>query len=83
MTTATRTSPLSPGLDRRVLRPGTVEEDVRRRFAGSSDGGRLTLERRLESVWEGLSAGGRAACPVCTGEMSGHGVCRGCGSRLA
>jgi len=48
-----------------------------------SDGGRLTLGGRLESVWEGLAAGGRAVCPVCTEEMVGGGVCRGCGSRLS
>jgi hypothetical protein len=35
----------------------------------SSDGGRLTLEQKLASVWEGLHAGGAAECPVCHGRM--------------
>ena len=49
-------------------------------------GGRLTLEQRLESVWEGLRAGGTATCPVCPGEVrrqtpqGGPGRCGGCGS---
>jgi tRNA(Ile2) C34 agmatinyltransferase TiaS len=51
----------------------------------SLGGGRLTLERKLQSVWEGLSATGAATCPVCDGEMKsegGAGRCTGCGSRL-
>lgn len=48
-----------------------------------SDGGRLTLEQRLDGVWEGLTAGGRAVCPVCTADMGRTGICSGCGSRLA
>ena len=43
---------------------------VRRPF-DSSDGGRLTLEQRLEGVWEGLGADGAAECPVCQGRMAG------------
>jgi hypothetical protein len=60
----------------------------RRRSAGcparSADGGRLTLEQRLDSVWEGLRAGGAAECPVCGGRMEGFeiGRCRSCGSEL-
>jgi len=47
-------------------------------------GGRLTLEQRLDSVWEGLRAGGAAECPVCRGRMEGFGParCTGCGSEL-
>ena len=50
-------------------------------------GGRLTLEQRLDSVWEGLRAGGAGSCPVCHGELaSAAGAatarCGGCGSVL-
>jgi hypothetical protein len=51
-----------------------------------SDGGRLTLEQRLESVWEGLSAAGVAECPLCGSRMEragDHGRCGGCGSTLS
>ena len=36
-----------------------------------SDGGRLTLEQRLDGVWEGLHAAGAADCPVCGSRMDG------------
>jgi hypothetical protein len=54
----------------------------------SSDGGRLTLEARLDRVWEGLSAVGAAVCPVCDGKLErrragGGGICRSCGSSLS
>ncbi len=49
-------------------------------------GGRLTLEQRLDSVWEGLHAAGAADCPVCGSRMAakgdGGGHCGGCGSTL-
>jgi hypothetical protein len=52
-----------------------------------SDGGRLTLEQRLDGVWEGLHAAGVADCPICGGRMegAGHGSarCGGCGSTLS
>ena len=55
--------------------------------AARSDGDRLTLEQRLDSVWEGLSTAGVAACVVCGGRLErtagGHGRCRGCGSTLS
>jgi ribosomal protein L37AE/L43A len=55
--------------------------------SSSSDGGRLTLEQRLDRVWEGLSAAGAASCPVCHGRLertaSGRGRCRSCGSTLS
>ena len=50
-----------------------------------SGGESLTLELRLESVWEGLLAAGSAECPVCRGHMSRAGDtarCEGCGSEL-
>ena len=54
----------------------------------SSDGGRLTLEQRLDRVWEGLSAAGVAVCPVCDGKLEARragrgGTCRSCGSSLS
>jgi hypothetical protein len=41
-----------------------------RRPIESSGGGRLTLEQRLDSVWEGLSADGAAECPMCKGRLT-------------
>ncbi|HZI90088.1 MAG TPA: hypothetical protein VFD31_00500 [Thermoleophilaceae bacterium] len=54
----------------------------------SSDGGRLTLQQRLDSVWEGLHADGAAECPACGVAMSltddrGAARCGGCGSHLS
>lgn len=53
-------------------------------LAARPDGGRPTLEQRLDSVWEGLRGEGAAACPVCGGSMRGFGPasCAGCGSHL-
>jgi hypothetical protein len=51
-----------------------------------SDGERLTLGRKLDSVWEGLLAAGAAACPVCSARLEragDQGRCAGCGSTLA
>lgn len=49
-----------------------------------SNGGRLTLEQRLDSVWEGLHAEGAAECPVCRGRMEGLDAthCTDCGSQI-
>ena len=60
---------------------GNSHERLRR-----SDGGRPTLEQRLERVWEGLLAAGAAECPMCGGTMerSGDaGRCGGCGTTLS
>jgi hypothetical protein len=60
---------------------GSAGEQLRR-----SDGGRLTLEQRLDRVWEGLLAAGAAECPLCGGEMERSGAvgrCGDCGSKLA
>jgi hypothetical protein len=65
-----------------------------RRTRGCSDGGRLTLEQRLDRVWEGLPAAGvaeatataTATCPVCQGRMRRRGsvcACDSCGSQLS
>ena len=68
------------------------ERDAARRTAersGSrqdSDGGRLTLDQRLASVWEGLLAAGAAECPLCGGSLRHKGAaarCGGCGSSLS
>ena len=51
-----------------------------------SGGGRLTLGRLVDSVWEGLHAAGAAGCPACGGRMSrvdGAGHCDGCGAVLS
>jgi hypothetical protein len=59
----------------------------RERSTNCSDGGRLTLEQRLDGVWEGLHAAGVADCPVCSARMEGSGDgsarCGGCGSTLS
>ena len=49
------------------------------------DGGGLTLEEKLDCVWEGLHAVGLAACPVCDSQMAAGepSSCADCGSRLA
>ena len=61
---------------------GRSHERLRR-----SDGCRLTLEQRLDRVWEGLHAAGAAECPMCGSEMkrseSGAGSCSGCGTTLS
>ena len=50
-------------------------------------GGRLTLEQRLDRVWEDLHVTGAAECPLCGTQMKrpdgaegGH--CSGCGSAI-
>ena len=66
---------------------GGVDERLRR-----SDGGRLTLEQRLDRVWEGLLAAGAAECPLCGGAMESDaeaeqagaaGRCGDCGTTLS
>ena len=57
------------------------------RSPDSSDGGGLTLGRKLDSVWEGLRADGAAECPVCHGTMAagarGHAPrCGSCSTQL-
>jgi hypothetical protein len=64
-----------------------LERRRRRERANCSDGGRLTLEQRLDSVWEGLHAAGAADCPVCGSRMErageSGGRCGGCGSSIS
>ena len=62
-------------------------ERQRRDRSICSDGGRLTLEQRLEGVWEGLHAAGVADCPMCGGRMEDtgddSGRCGGCGTSIS
>ena len=58
-----------------------------RRPLDSSGGGRLTLEQRLDGVWEGLRSDGAAECPLCRGPMTQAArevaaTCADCGSSL-
>jgi hypothetical protein len=60
-------------------------EDAPRRPLTRSDGGRLTLEQKLDRVWEGLHAAGAVECPVCRSRMARTGTtasCTSCGSTL-
>ena len=70
----------------RTRRENFDVERLRRERSNCSDGGRLTLEQRLDGVWEGLHAAGVAECPMCGGRMEGDGNgagrCGGCGSSL-
>jgi ribosomal protein L37AE/L43A len=71
----------------RARREGFDLERHSRERAHCSDGGRLTLEQRLDGVWEGLHAAGVADCPVCGSRMSangdGGGQCGRCGTMLS
>ena len=71
----------------RTRREGFDPERLRRERSNCSYGGRLTLEQRLDGVWEGLHAAGVAECPVCGGRMEDDGGdsgrCGGCGSSLS
>jgi hypothetical protein len=71
-----------PRLTQLPLSPvgGSTGERLRR-----SDGGRLTLEQRLDRVWEGLLTAGAAECPLCGSAMEhagDAGRCGGCGTTL-
>jgi hypothetical protein len=63
-------------------------ERAGRPAAGVEPSGGPTLERLVSGVWEDLTRAGRAACPVCGGEMSPSapaapaGACSSCGSEL-
>ena len=51
-------------------------------------GGGLTLQQRLDSVWEGLRADGAAECPACGVAMRlanerTSARCGGCGTHLS
>lgn len=51
-----------------------------------SGGDRLTLEDRLERIWEDLLAVGAAECPMCGNEMEWSapgGACGSCGAALS
>ena len=66
---------------------GAEERSAGWQVAGSPAGGGLTLGQLLDGVWEGLHAGGVAACPVCRCEMRAASPgtparCEGCGAAL-
>jgi tRNA(Ile2) C34 agmatinyltransferase TiaS len=66
--------------------PLDPESGDSRELLRRSDGGRLTLEQRLDRVWEGLLVAGAAECPMCGGEMERTGEagrCTDCGTSLA
>ena len=68
--------------------PAGLDASVRIDSSDAHAGGRLTLEQRLDSVWEGLQAGVAADCPVCQAELgplAGAHVssCGRCGSILS
>ena len=68
-------------------REGAVVDSVRRERSSCSDGGGLTLEQRLDCVWEGLHAVGAADCPMCGARMEraatgAGGHCGGCGTSI-
>ena len=63
--TRRRGGQLALGTERPRREGFDLEQRLRReRSANCSDGGRLTLEQRLDGVWEGLHAAGVADCPV-------------------
>jgi len=72
-----------PGRFADRARPGPPTERGER--GPPSGGDRLTLEDRLERIWEGVLAAGAAECPVCEGRLEllgGQGQCGGCGAVL-
>jgi len=88
--TATKTSKRRrPGQGRLPLelRPERPDKAPARRTGGAcSDGERLTLDQRISSVWEGLTAVGVGECLVCNSRMEwrgDHGHCSACGTRLS
>ena len=73
-------------LDTDTARRSLIETARPPRRSQCTDGGRLTLEHTLASVWEGLSAVGAAACVLCGGRMERKGAggeCSGCGTRIS
>ena len=78
--------PLGGGGDRQRGEVFDLER-LRRERSLCSDGGRLTLEQRLDGVWEGLHAAGAADCPMCGAPMErtgdGSARCGGCGSVIS
>ena len=67
---------------------GAAQTAAEANFGDVPAGDRLTLEQLLEGVWEGLCAGGTAACPACHGRMSRAaggitGRCEGCGTAIS
>jgi len=58
-----------------------------RHLSRRSDGGGLTLGRKLDRVWEGLHAAGATECPLCEGKLASvadgsRGRCGDCGTTI-
>jgi len=73
-------------LDTEPGRRSLIETARPPRRSQCTDGGGLTLEETLSSVWEGLLAVGAADCFVCGARMQRHGTagqCSGCGTRIS
>ena len=71
-----------------ICTQATQDTATEQRVGGVPAGGRLTLEQLLAGVWEGLSAGGTAACPLCHGQLGrpragAAARCEGCGTTLS
>ena len=62
-----------------VVRRPELADSARRLFKPSGS----TLEDTILGAWEDLAATGRAACPVCRGELESAGCCISCGSELS
>jgi hypothetical protein len=65
-----------------------TQEEPESRVSGLPAGDRLTLGQLLDSVWEGLCAGGMAECPVChggilSGTAGSAARCESCGAAIA
>jgi hypothetical protein len=73
-------------LDTEPARRSLIETARSQRQPQCTDGGGLTLEQSLTSVWEGLLAVGAADCVVCGAQMERRGavgMCGGCGTRVS
>ena len=72
-------------LDTEPARRSLLESARPPRRSPCTDGGRLTLEQTLTSVWEGLSAVGAADCVMCGSCMERKGAggeCVSCGTSI-
>jgi len=81
-----------PGLpEHRTEAPDEAEPRVGRSGTAGGRGDGMTLEELINGVWDEVLAEGRAACPLCGGELLGRasaharateGRCRDCGTTI-
>ena len=73
-------------------RPSLLDPDGHGRDETPASRGGPTLDELIVDVWEGLTSGRAASCPVCAGPLAprfgaGHAAvaarCRDCGSELS